>query len=76
MLAAGDTPVRAGEAEALLTGNLIDEEVAREAAKVAVRQLRPPNDIHGSTEFRRRVLRELVRRTLLVARARATPAAD
>jgi CO/xanthine dehydrogenase FAD-binding subunit len=71
MLAAGDTPVRASSAEALLLGGVVDESRAREAAEEAVRAISPPYDVHGGAEFRRRVNRELVRRALLAAGARA-----
>jgi carbon-monoxide dehydrogenase medium subunit/6-hydroxypseudooxynicotine dehydrogenase subunit alpha len=71
MLAAGGTPVRARAAEAVVAGNRVNDMLAREAAEEAVRDLTPPQDVHGSAEFRRRVNREVVRRALLAAAARA-----
>ena len=71
LLAAGPVPVRAGAAEHALVGRRVDEDVAREAAAIAVQDVKPPADIHGGSAYRRRVLEALVRRALLLAGARA-----
>jgi len=71
MLAAGATPVRAHEAERVLAGGRLDDELAREAAEAAVRELSPLSDVHGTAEYRRGVNRAMVRRALLLAAARA-----
>jgi CO/xanthine dehydrogenase FAD-binding subunit len=71
LVAADSTPVRATGAEASLIGNAVDDETARAAAEDAVRDISPLGDVHGSAEFRRRVIRELVRRALGTASARA-----
>jgi CO/xanthine dehydrogenase FAD-binding subunit len=71
LLAAGGTPVRATAAEMMLAGNQIDERLAQEAAEETVRSLCPLHDVHGSREFRRRVIGELVRRALLLSASRA-----
>jgi CO/xanthine dehydrogenase FAD-binding subunit len=71
LLAAGPVPVRVTAAEQALVGHLVDEEAAREAAAVAVKDVKPLADIHGGSEYRRRVLEALVRRALLLATSRA-----
>lgn len=75
LLSAGPTPMRASSAEQMVIGRRLDEETISDAAGEAVRDLSPPADIHGSVEFRCRVIRELVRRSLLAAAARAREAA-
>lgn len=59
-----DTPVRATEAEGLLRGQVIDEDVAGLAADEAVAGLNPSSDAHGSSDYRRRVARALIARLL------------
>jgi CO/xanthine dehydrogenase FAD-binding subunit len=71
MLAAADTPLRAREAEAALVGAIVDEQTVEEVADVAVANVAPTGDIHGGTEYRRRLLRAMVRRALLAANVRA-----
>jgi CO/xanthine dehydrogenase FAD-binding subunit len=71
LLAAAATPVRAHAAEELLTGRRLDEETAREAAALAVKDIRPTGDIHGSSEYRRGLIEALTRRALLGAAVRA-----
>jgi CO/xanthine dehydrogenase FAD-binding subunit len=67
LLSAGPTPLRASEAEAALAGQTVDEKTAAEAAAVAVRDLRPTGDLHGSTEYRKGLLEALIARALLQA---------
>jgi CO/xanthine dehydrogenase FAD-binding subunit len=62
--------VRAAAAEQALVGHRMDEEVAREAAAAAVKDVKPLADIHGGSDYRRRVLEALVRRALLLATSR------
>jgi CO/xanthine dehydrogenase FAD-binding subunit len=71
LLAAAATPVRVHAAEEFLTGRRLDEETAREAAALAVKDIRPSGDIHGSSEYRRGLIEALMRRALLVAAERA-----
>ena len=71
LLAAGPVPVRATAAEQALVDQRIDENVVREAAAVAVKDVKPLADIHGGSDYRRRVLEALVRRALLLATSRA-----
>jgi carbon-monoxide dehydrogenase medium subunit/6-hydroxypseudooxynicotine dehydrogenase subunit alpha len=67
LLAAAATPLRAIEAEAGLTGVKIDAQAAREAAAVAVQDINPTGDIHGSSTYRRRLIEAMIRRAILAA---------
>jgi CO/xanthine dehydrogenase FAD-binding subunit len=71
LLAAGPTPLRVPEAEHALVSRVIDEDIAREAAACAVREIAPTGDIHGDTRYRRRLIEALVRRAVLKASHRA-----
>ena len=59
-----DGRVRATEAEAMLAGATPDEVVFEEAGKAAAADLRPPSDIHGSSDYRKELAGALVRRAL------------
>jgi aerobic carbon-monoxide dehydrogenase medium subunit len=59
-----DVPVRAVEAEDLLVGDRPSTELFEEAARLATGDLDPPADLHGSSDYRRRVAAALVRRGL------------
>jgi CO/xanthine dehydrogenase FAD-binding subunit len=74
LLAAGPKPVRAAAAEGSLTGRPVDDMTAAEAAAAAASGIRPAGDVHGGTEFRRRLAEAMVRRALLLAAARASGA--
>jgi CO/xanthine dehydrogenase FAD-binding subunit len=69
LLGAADTPLRAREAEAALRGNRLDEELAAEAARIATRDIEPTGDIHGSSQYRKRLIEAMVRRALVKAAA-------
>ena len=62
-----DVPVRAVEAEGLLVGQRPSAELFAEAAGRASEQLDPPADLHGSSEYRKKVAAALVRRGLQAA---------
>jgi carbon-monoxide dehydrogenase medium subunit len=70
----GDRPVRAREAERLLSGEPPTAELFEAAARAAVAALDPPADVHGSSEYRRDVARVYTRRALDAATARARSA--
>jgi len=69
LLAAADVPLRARDAEQALEGQVMSEELARETAKIAVREIEPTGDIHGSGEYRKRLIEAMVRRAVLEAAA-------
>jgi carbon-monoxide dehydrogenase medium subunit len=62
-----DVPVRAAEAEGLLVGERPSAGLFDEAARRATADIDPPADLHGSSEYRRKVAAALVRRGLQAA---------
>jgi aerobic carbon-monoxide dehydrogenase medium subunit len=62
-----DVPVRAASAEDLLVGDVPSTELFDEAARRAIEGIDPPADLHGSSEYRRKVAATLVRRGLQAA---------
>jgi carbon-monoxide dehydrogenase medium subunit len=67
----GPKPVRSKAAEEILNNSVIDHDVVTQAAHVATADLHPPADIHGSSDYRRRVAAVLIRRAALEAGRRA-----
>ncbi len=62
-----DVPVRATDAEDFLVGNAPSAELFEEAARRATAGLDPPADLHGSSEYRKKIAATLVRRGLRTA---------
>jgi CO/xanthine dehydrogenase FAD-binding subunit len=62
-----DVPVRAADAEDLLAGGAPSPELFEEAARRATAGLDPPADLHGSSEYRKKIAATLVRRGLQAA---------
>ncbi|MGD0699819.1 MAG: xanthine dehydrogenase family protein subunit M [Trebonia sp.] len=62
-----DVPVRAAEAESLLVGQQPSAELFAEAARRSAAALDPPADLHGSSDYRKKVAAVLVRRALRAA---------
>lgn len=60
----GDRPVRAVEAEQSLIGGQATSDIAGEIAALAIRDLSPPSDLHGSGEYRSALAGVLVERAL------------
>lgn len=69
--AASPNPFRAREAEAILDGAPIDRRLASEAARAAVAESDPIDDVRASAAYRRTLVEVLVKRTVLLANARA-----
>lgn len=67
LLGAAPAPVRATAAESAVTGRRVDTATAAEAAAAAVADIRPTGDIHGGSEYRRRLIEALVRRAVIDA---------
>jgi carbon-monoxide dehydrogenase medium subunit len=63
----GSKPVRSTAAEQALAGQAVGDEAAAKAAEAATAELRPPADIHGSSDYRKKVAAALVRRAVLDA---------
>jgi aerobic carbon-monoxide dehydrogenase medium subunit len=62
-----DVPVRAADAEELLVGETPSTELFDEAARRATAHIDPPADLHGSSDYRKKVAATLVRRALRAA---------
>ncbi len=67
----GATPVRARKAEALVTGKKLTAELAAEAGSVASQECSPTSDLRGSEEYKRAIVRTLVKRAAVKAYERA-----
>ena len=59
-----DVPVRAAAAEDLLVGEMPSAELFEEAGRRATDDIDPPADLHGSSDYRKKVAAALVRRGL------------
>ena len=57
-------PIRAVKAEKLLVGRQVDESTLAEVCDEAAREVRPISDVRASAEYRREMVRVLVRRAL------------
>ena len=62
--AVAPVPMRAREAEDILTGRMASEELLEEAGKRASRECRPISDIRGSEEYRRDMVKVFTKRAL------------
>ena len=58
----GPTPVRAKKAEALVIGKILNADTIREAAGLASQECSPIGDLRGSEEYKRAIIKTLVRR--------------
>jgi len=67
----GATPVRARQAEATITGKNLSPELAAEAGSIASRECSPTNDLRGSEQYKRAIVRTLVMRAAVKASERA-----
>jgi len=65
--AVAPTPMRARQAENILRGKKISQELIDEAGKIAAAEAKPINDIRGSIEYRRNLVNVLTRRSLKAA---------
>jgi len=65
---AGPTPIRAEEAEELLAGQVITDELIEKAGQEAAEAADPESDYHASAEYRRDMTRVFVQRGLTEAR--------
>jgi aerobic carbon-monoxide dehydrogenase medium subunit len=71
----GPKATRAGDAESFLIGKRLDEEVIREAARLAAAAAAPTSDLRGPAEYKRAMVRTLTTRALRTAARRATEGA-
>jgi aerobic carbon-monoxide dehydrogenase medium subunit len=70
----GSTPVRAPDSERALVGQTAAGANLGEVAQIAVRATQPPDDVHGTTAYRKRIGAHLVERVLARALQEATSA--
>ena len=66
------TPVRARKAEALITGKQLTSQLAEEAGSAASQECSPTSDLRGSEQYKRAIVRTLVKRAAAKAYERAT----
>jgi aerobic carbon-monoxide dehydrogenase medium subunit len=67
----GQTPIKASRAEKALVGKPADDKSIAEAAKIAAEECEPNDDLRGSAEYKRDLVRVLTMRALHQAVARA-----
>src|SRR5262245_46436241 len=67
----GATPVRARKAEALITGKQLTPQLAEEAGAAASQECSPTADLRGSEQYKRAIVRALVKRAAQKAYERA-----
>lgn len=74
LLGAASAPYRSTDAEAVLVGRRVDAEAIVEAADLATRGIEPLGDIHGSRQYRSRIMRTFAERVIETAAGRAAEA--
>jgi CO/xanthine dehydrogenase FAD-binding subunit len=62
--AVAPTPVRVPQAESLLSGKVLNDEIIEEAAESAADTASPISDVRASAKYRRELVKVLTRRTL------------
>ncbi|MFC1968495.1 FAD binding domain-containing protein [Chloroflexota bacterium] len=67
----GMTPIRAREAERVITGKEEEESILEETGVVAAREARPTADVEGSVEYKREIVRLLTKEMVDLAIKRA-----
>jgi carbon-monoxide dehydrogenase medium subunit len=70
VLGVSGRPQRLTAAEAVLDGRAVDADTIAAAAEKAAQMVDPPNDIHGTSRYRRALLRSLLERALRSAGTR------
>jgi aerobic carbon-monoxide dehydrogenase medium subunit len=60
----GLTPIKAKQAETFLVGKVLDEAIIKQAAELAASDSQPMDDIRGSAEYKRDLVRVLAARAL------------
>jgi aerobic carbon-monoxide dehydrogenase medium subunit len=61
-------PFRAAKAERMLAGAVLKDEAIREAAEIAASEADPMTDPHASADYRRKMVKVLVRRAIVAAK--------
>jgi CO/xanthine dehydrogenase FAD-binding subunit len=60
-------PLRASKAESAVRGAVLNDAAIREAGEIAASEADPMTDPHASAEYRRKMVKVLVRRAILAA---------
>ncbi|MDP9477044.1 MAG: xanthine dehydrogenase family protein subunit M [Actinomycetota bacterium] len=71
-----DAPQRIPEAEQVLEGADVGQEVFREAGQEAAKVIDPPSDVQGTAEYRRDLSATLIKRALTEATSKVEETAD
>ena len=71
LAAVAPKPIRATDAESILTGNSVSDEILRQAAGAAAAQSSPISDLRCTAEHRREIVAALTKETAATAVARA-----
>jgi len=67
----GMTPIKAKQTEAFLLGKKLDDAAIQKAAEIAASESQPMDDIRGSADYKRDLVRVLTERALATAVSRA-----
>jgi carbon-monoxide dehydrogenase medium subunit len=67
VIGVSDRPKRLAAAEAILDGHVVDADAITATAEIAAKVVDPPDDIHGTSRYRRALLATLVERALASA---------
>lgn len=67
----GSIPVRVKKAEKYLVGKTINEKTLEEAGDIASGEVDPPTDVHGTSLYRKEMVKVFVRRSVKMAAERA-----
>ncbi|MGZ9219360.1 MAG: FAD binding domain-containing protein [Candidatus Binatia bacterium] len=68
----GATPVRARQAEAMITGKTLTADLALEAGSIASQECSPTSDLRGSEKYKRAIVGTLVQRAAMKASEHAS----
>jgi carbon-monoxide dehydrogenase medium subunit len=67
-------PLRAKKAEKVLIGKTINDALLAQAGEIAATEADPPDDVHGSVEYRREMIKVFVKRVAQIALEKARAA--
>lgn len=70
----GPTPIKSTRAEGILAGKKLTEELAAEAARSITEESDPVSDFYGSIDYKKKVLRFIIKESLVAAYKRAKEA--
>jgi len=62
--AVAPTPIRAKEAEKIIKGNKLDDALIEKCARIASEESKPITDVRASTEYRKEMVKVLVRKAI------------